>query len=201
MNTNEILIWTGSIIALLLHTPLIHGILRGEITQNVATWILCVLLDTIALISIIQQKGNYLILVIYCVCGILVIASLIYKQQLKFARFDMSISSFVIVCLVVWSIYGSKCATIVSTIAVCFSGCPQIHNSWMRADRVMGYIYIGYALANSLSFFGGKAWTIEERLYPGMIALMCLVIAKVSFTKRDTDISKSLCNCTGMKNV
>jgi len=185
VNTNEILIWSSSLLALLLYYPLISGILRGEIKQSVATWILWVSLDAIALVSIILQKGNYLLLVFYCTCGTLVTLSLVYKRLFKWTRFETFVLSLVIVCLVVWSLSGSRWATIASTIAVCISGCPQIRDSWRTPDRTIGLIYIGYVLANSLSFFGGKIWTIEERFYPGMMALLCLVIATASFRKKD----------------
>jgi hypothetical protein len=55
MNTNEILIWSSSLMALLLYYPLISGIIRGEIKQSVASWIFWLLLDSIALVSIIFQ--------------------------------------------------------------------------------------------------------------------------------------------------
>jgi len=185
MNTNQILIWLGSLIALLLYYPLISGILRGEIKQSVATWILWVSLDAIALISIILQKGNYLLLVFYCTCGMLVSLSLVFKRLFTWTRFETFVLFLVIVCLVVWSLSGSRWATIASTIAVCISGAPQIRDSWRTPDRTTGLIYMGYVLANSLSFLGGTTWTIEERFYPGMMVLLCLTIATAAFRKKD----------------
>ncbi|MBU6427211.1 hypothetical protein KGQ27_03165 [Patescibacteria group bacterium] len=185
MNSNQVLIWLSSLIALLLYYPLISGILKGEIKQSVATWILWVSLDTIALVSIIMQKGNYLLLVFYCTCGTIVTLSLVYKRLFSWTRFESFVLGLVVICLVVWGLSGSRWATIASTIAVCISGAPQIRDSWRTPDRTTGLIYMGYVLANSLSFFGGKTWTIEERFYPGMMALLCLTIATASFRKKD----------------
>lgn len=182
---NSLIIWLSSLIALLLYYPLISGILKGEIKQSVATWILWVFLDTIALVSIILQKGNYLLLVFYCICGTIVTLSLVYKRLFSWTRFESFVLGLVIICLVVWSLSGSRWATIASTIAVCISGAPQIRDSWRTPDRTTGLIYVGYILANGLSFFGGKTWTIEERFYPGMMALLCLTIATASFRTKD----------------
>lgn len=185
MNANQILIWLSSLIALLLFYPMISGILKGEIKQNVATWILWVSLDVIALMSIILQKGNYLLLMFYCTCGILVILSLVYKRLFSWSKFESFVLGLVVICLVVWSLSGSRWATIASTIAICISGTPQIRDSWRTPDRTTGMIYMGYVLANSLSFFGGKAWTVEERFYPGMMVILCITIAWVSFRKKN----------------
>ncbi len=184
MNTNQVLIWLSSLIALLLYYPLISGILKGEIKQNVATWILWILLDVIALVSIILQKGNYLLLVFYCTCGTIVTLSLVYKRLFSWTKFESFVLGLVTICLVVWSLSGSRWATIASTIATCISGAPQIRDSWRTPNRTTGMIYMGYVVANGLSFFGGKTWTIEERFYPGMTALLCLAIAMASFRKR-----------------
>ena len=187
MNTNEILIWSSSLMALLLYYPLIFGIIRGEIKQSVASWIFWLLLDAIALVSIILQKGNYLLLVSNCACGTLVILSLVYKRLFRWTRFETFVLILVLVCLFVWSLSGSRWATIASTMAVCISGGPQIRDSWRTPDWTTGLIYTGYMLASSLSFLGGKSWTVEERFYPGMMALLSLVIASASFRKRHSE--------------
>ena len=185
MNANEILIWASGLLALLLFYPLISGILRGKIKQSVATWILWISLDAIALVSIILQKGNYLLLVFYCTCGTVVVLSLIYKRLFTWTQFETFILALVIVCLIIWGLSGPRWATIASTVAVCISGCPQVRDSWREPDRTTGLIYIGYTVTNSLSFFGGKAWTIEDRFYPGMMALLCITIATTAFRRKE----------------
>lgn len=177
MNHKEILIWSSSLLALTLYYPLISGILRGEIKQNVATWMLWVSLDAIALTSLILQNGNYMLLVCYNTCGLLVTSSLVYKKLFKWTRFETFVLALVIICLIIWSLSGPMWATIASTVAIFISGCPQIRESWQEPDRKTSLIYWGYTLANALSFFGGKAWTIEDTFYPGMMTLLCLVIA------------------------
>ncbi len=177
MNANEILVWTGSLIAFALYLPLISGILRGKIEQSFATWALWVSLDLIALISIALQKGNYLILVFYVIGGTATACTLLYKGQFKWTWFETLVSSMVIICLVFWWLSGSRIATISSTIAVVISGLPQFKESWQKPDRTTGLIYLGYVIVNTLFFFGGKSWTVEDRFYPGLMIPLCLAIA------------------------
>lgn len=138
----------------------------------------------IALISIILQKGNYVLIIIYCTCGSLVVLSLLFKRLFKWTKFETFVLMLVIICLVIWSLSGSRWATIASTIAVVISGCPQIRDSWREPDKTAGLIYTGYVIANGFSFLGGKAWTIEDRFYPGMMTLLCLTIALAAFRRR-----------------
>jgi hypothetical protein len=186
---NEIFIWSSGIIAFMLNYPLISGILKGQIKQNVATWILWISLDVIALVSIILQKGNYILLIFYCTCGTIVILCLLYKRLFKWTKFETFISVLVCICLIVWYVSGPKGATIASTIAVCISGLPQIRDSWLVPNSRTGWIYVGFIIANGLFFLGGKAWTIEDRFYPGMMAIMCFVVAIACFRDKFADLS------------
>lgn len=166
-------------IALILYYPLIAGIVRvrNPVEHNVATWILWVALDTIVLISVILQKGNHLLLVLYCIGGTTVVVCLLYRKLFKWTRFESFVLILVILCLMIWSMSGPRWATIASTIAVWISGCPQIRDSWRKPDRMVGLIYMGYTIASGLSFLGGKSWSIEERFYPGMMTTLCGAIA------------------------
>lgn len=185
MSINEILVWLSSGMALALYIPLITGILRGEIAQSVATWALWVTLDVIALVNIVHKHGNFLLVLLYCMCGTLVTVSLIYKKHFKWSHFESFVLILVCICLVVWGFSGAKWAIISSTVAVCISGIPQIRDSWREPDRATGFIYIGYAIVNGLSFLGGRSWTIEERFYPGMCVLLCLSVAIAALRKNN----------------
>lgn len=173
----------GALIALLLYFPLIVGILRQQIEQSFATWILWVALDLIALASIIFQHGNYAILVCYCLGGTAVSAALIYEKQFKWTWFETLVLFLVFVCLTIWAVSGSRMATIASTLAVAISGLPQLRDSWLKPDRQTGYIYLGYVFANGFSLLGGKAWTVEDRFYPGVCTVLCVLITIVAFRK------------------
>ncbi len=185
MNIHEILIWSGSILAIVLYYPLIAGILRNQIEQSCATWMLWVSLDVIAVISIVLQHGNYLLLVVYSLCGSVVIAALIYKKLFKWTRFETFVLALVIICLVVWYLSGPRWATIAVTFAGAISAFPQIRDSWKKPDMMTGHIYLGYAMANGLSCLGGKAWTVEDRLYQSMATILCLIIMGIAYRKQE----------------
>ncbi len=176
--------WIGSIIAISLYFPLIYGIMKGKIEQNFATWMLWVMLDAIVLGSVVMQKGNFLLLVFYCIGGTLVCFSLFYMRMIRWTRFETFVLSLVVICLMVWSMVGSYWTTIVSTIAVFVSGAPQIKDSFKEPDRKTGFIYLGYFFANIFSFFATKSWTIQDKFYPGMCAILCSIISFVAFGKR-----------------
>ena len=192
---NTILIWAGALLALTLYYPLISGISRGEIKQSFATWILWVTLDVIALVSILYQKGNYLILVSYCIGGSVVTLLLLIKQPFKWTWFETFVTFLVIICLIVWKLSGSKMATIASTLAVVISGFPQFLKSWQKPDKKTGCIYLGYTLANFLSFLGGQAWTIEERFYPGACVILCFSIALAALRREDRKLVHVILKC------
>ena len=183
MDWKIVSIWLGSIIALLLYYPLVSGILKKQIEQSFATWVLWVALDLIALVSVILQHGNYAILVCYCLGGTAVSAALIYMRQFRWTWFENCVLAMVIVCLVAWYLTGSRITTIISTIAVAISGLPQLRDAWLRPDRQTAFIYLGYVFANGFSFLGGKAWTIEDRFYPGVCTILCAFITAVAFRK------------------
>ncbi len=184
MSIQEILVWTGSLIAFGLYLPLILGIWHGKIEQSFATWALWVSLDLIALISIFLQKGNYSILVNYVIGGTIISCLLIYKGQFKWTLFETLVLLMVLICLVFWYLSGSRIATISSTIAVVLSGLPQFKESWQKPDKPMGLIYLGYAVVNILFFFGGKSWTVKDRFYPGLMVPLCLAIAFASLRNK-----------------
>jgi hypothetical protein len=185
MNRNEILAYSSCALALLLYCPLLTGILRGQIKQNVATWTLWVSLDAIVTVSIILQKGNYVLPALYVIGGSIIVISLIYKKLFKWTSFETFVLILVIVCLLIWSISGSRWATIASTLAVCISSAPQVRDLWREPEKGTGVIYSGYALANILSFMAGKSWTVEERFYPGMMIPLCLLMTVVAFRKKN----------------
>jgi hypothetical protein len=45
-------------------------------------------------------------------------------------------------------------------------------------------IYLGYTLANALSTLGGKAWVVEERLYPTACVALCATVVIVTLVAR-----------------
>src|SRR5690349_12756917 len=104
MDLHKILTWSGGILAFLLYYPILSRIFRGELEQSFATWILWVALDSIALVSIIFQGGNFILLVSYVIGGSTVTCALVYTRQFKWGGFETFVLSLVTICLIIWYI-------------------------------------------------------------------------------------------------
>lgn len=181
-------LWSGCLVASLIYIWLIGSILVGRVKQSFATWALWTALDTIALVSIILQHGNYLLLVFYCLGGVLITASLLYKKQFIWTNFETFVLILVVICLIIWWTSGSRMATISSSSAMLIASLPQIKDSWTaKRDKEVAWMYFGYTLANTMSLFGGKNWSIEERFYPFICVVICISIFLSAIRKNGTE--------------
>lgn len=180
---NDILRLAGGLCAIPLYIPILIGIWSGKSNQSFATWILWVGLDIIALIATILQNGSYLLLAVYCIGGTSVWMSLLWHKKYVWGKTEWFTLLLVLVCLCIWMLSSSWWALFASTIAVVISGAPQVKDSWKKPDRFTALIYLGYTVANGLSFLGRKSWQIEDWFYPAMCTLLCMVIAWVAFRR------------------
>ncbi len=186
----EIFLWSGSILAILLYFPTLYFIWTDKLKQSFASWFLWVILDAIALGSMIaQNSNNTFVLKIYIVCATTVWASLLFKRQFRWGKKEWLTLLMASTCMLIWKVSGPKWATVASTLAVCISGIPQYIESRNEPDRLTGLIYIGYSFANFLYFLAGEEWSIEERFYPFMMVPLCLSIAFVALQKKRGRVS------------
>ena len=157
---------------------LIKGLMKDDVEQNFATWLLWALLDLIAALSILFQGGNHTLPFFYAFWGMMIAAILLYKKQLTWSWFETLVVSLVIICVIVWALSGSRIATIASTTAVAIATFPQFLAAWKKPETA-GHpmIWVGYTIANVLSLYGGKTWTVEERFYPGVCVVLCASMA------------------------
>jgi hypothetical protein len=175
-----------------MYFPILYYIWTGKLKQSFATWILWVILDCIALGSIIAQKGeNTFVLTCYVFGGTLVWLSLLYKRQFKWGVKEWLTLGLVVLCMAIWKVSGAWWATIASTFAVCVSGIPQFieSNSDPKQDKVTGYIYIGCTLVNILYFLAGKNMSVEDKFYPSMMVPLCLAIAIAALRRRNHSVA------------
>jgi len=167
----------GGLLALLLFIPLIIEILKsGAEGQSCATWLLWGALDTVLTISIIQQRGNFLLPLGFTIGDLVLVGILLAKGRFQWGRFESAILVLVIGCMAAWKFSGPRMATIAATLGVCIAGIPGLLAMLKRPQRKIGNVWAGYVLANGLSFFGGTAMTIEERFAPGVFVLCSLAM-------------------------
>lgn len=172
------------IVALLLYVPLCWQILSGRVTQNLATFVLWGSLDLIAGLSILVQGGNYQLPLAYVLGCILVVLSILKSKNYgKWTGYETMLSILVLFCTIAWAVSGPWFATIFSTAGVVIAGLPQLRDSWREPEKSPLAIYLGYTFVNVMSTMGGKAWTVEERLYPGSMVVLCFIIVLITMRK------------------
>lgn len=159
-----------------LYIPLWLSLSRGTLRQNIATWILWVVLDAIAFLSIWWQGGNYLLVALYVIGGSVTIFITLRSRHFAWTKIESVTTLLVIVSIVMWALSGARMGTIMSTLGVVFAGVPQLIDSWRNPRENSVVIYGGFTGVNVLALLEGKNWSIEERFYPFSCALLCLGI-------------------------
>jgi hypothetical protein len=192
MDFHDCLKIAGGVLALLLFIPLIISVLKeGVEGQSCATWFLWGLLDTVLTISVVEQRGNYFLPLGFAIGDVLLVILLLTKGRFRWGIFETVILAMVIGCLVAWKLAGPKMATISATMGVCVAGIPGWLAMLKHPQTKVGNVWAGYAVANTLSFFGGTAMTIQERFAPGIFALCSLAMFAASrvrtFNSQGTD--------------
>lgn len=181
MSTQEILKIAGGIMALVMSVPMFIAILKENgAGQSFATWILWTALNTILTVSVIQQHGNFLMLLGFTVGAGAAALALMYQRQFRWRTFETVVLFLVIACLVVWKLSDAKLATIAATAASVIAGLPGLVALWKNPQRKVGNVWIGFTFANALSFFGGATMTVEERLAPGVFTVTALLMVMAS---------------------
>lgn len=173
----------AAIIGLGANAPLIYGILKGTVEQNFAAFLLWALLDIIAATTTILQDGNYALPLAYACSASIVTICLALKKQISWTWIESATAFLVLVCLFVWYMIGPKAGTIASSLAVIIASVPQGVHTWKRPESTPTRVYFLFLVANALSLFAGKAWTVEERLYAGCTTFLCAVLILFSLRK------------------
>ncbi|MEK7554799.1 MAG: hypothetical protein AAB518_02330 [Patescibacteria group bacterium] len=159
----------GSAIGLLAFVPLAKQIIRGEIRQNFATWILWTAMDGTAAVTIIAQKGNFLLPAGYSLACFVTALLILRSKTFAWTKFETMVTFLVTICLVVWYFSGAWMATIASTAAMLIAGVPQLLETYRKPWDSPFTVYAMFTIAPIFSMLGGRGWTIEERLYPGAL--------------------------------
>ncbi len=178
----------GGLLALLLFIPLILSIVKeGAEGQSCATWLLWGALDTILTFSLLQTGGNYFLPLGFAIGDFAVVILLVVKGKVNWGMFETIILLLVMACLAVWKWAGPMMAAISSTLAVVIAGLPGLRAMLKNPQRRVGNIWMGYVLANVLSFFGGTAMTVKERFTPGVFAFFALLMFVASRRKKPVE--------------
>ena len=177
MDFHEGLKTAGGILVLVLFLPMLAVAMKdGGAGQSFAMWSLWFALDIILTITLFEQRGNYLVPLGFAVGDAFMAGLLLVKGRFVWGRFESFILALVLGCLAGWKLGGPSAATVAATVGICVAGMPGLVELWKNPQRNAGYVWAAYVLANGLSFWGGKAMTLEERFAPGMFAGFSLLM-------------------------
>ncbi len=180
MNTYQ---WISVILTGLAYIPLGHHILSGKAKQNLATWVLWVILDAIVAGSILAQHGNFQLPLFYVFGGTCIVLCIAKMKIFEWTRYETFIAVLVFACMYGWWVSGPWFATIFSSLAVAVATWPQFGDVWEDPADTPIVAYAGFGIADIFSVLGGKAWTVEERFYPIVCICLCAVIVILSMRK------------------
>ncbi len=174
--------WMSVSLAVILYLYLARQIRKGSAEQNLATFISWGLLDTVAGVSLYVQHGNWYLLLAYVAGCALIVGCIISSAKFTWGWVEIVCFAMVVVSIVIWKLSSPAYATIISTAGVAIACYPQIKDAILKPKTAPADVYVGFVIVNALSTAGGKAWTIDERLYPGVCTVLCILI--VGFASR-----------------
>jgi hypothetical protein len=114
----------------------------------------------------------------FAVAGVLA-----YQRRFVWGKFETMVLALVVLCMIGWKVSGPQAATVYSIAAVVIGGIPGFLSLKRNPDRAMAWIWFGYAMANLISFFGGTAMTLDQRLAPGVFTVASLLMAWAGWKK------------------
>jgi hypothetical protein len=163
------------------YIPLTIGIINNTARQSFAAFFLWGLLDTIAMVSSVLQHGNFWLAASNVAGAFSIAGLLLYKRQFEWSRIETLTSVLVIICLAVWYRAGHTSAIVASSLAVVIAGIPQMVHTQRRPQDTPMTIYLIWLIANMLSLFAGRAWTIDQRFYAVCGLVLCSSILAIAW--------------------
>lgn len=170
-------------IGILAYIILIVGIVKTKMEQSFAAFLLWAMLDLIATITSILEHGNFWLPLSNVAGSAVITILLVTKKQVSWSRVETMTSILVAICLLVWMMAGEKAGIIASSLAVVIASIPQMKETYDKPEATPASAYIVFLMGNLVSFFAGRAWSIEERFYSACSAFLCLVIVVFAFRK------------------
>lgn len=170
---------TGSLPYLLL----IIGIVKGEVRQSFASWLLWLILDTIVLYGIMAQKGSMLLFSVFTTGTLVVTLFLVFKKQFSWEKFETFVSVLVGICIFMLLRGSPYISIIASTAALNIAGIPQIIGTYRDPRSTSTKAYFLFMLASLLSVISTEVWTVQDKLPQTSSTVYCFIIVLLSMRK------------------
>lgn len=173
----------AGVIGFITYCFLFFKILNSKAEQNFAAFLLWAILSIVLTITVLLEEGNYW-LSLGNVLGETAIAVLLFiKKQISWTWIETLTAVLLVACLIIWFFVGEIAAIVSASIATLIASIPQVVSTYKKPSTTPTGIYVAFLLANLLSLYAGKAWSIEERFYPSSAALLCFIITLFSMKK------------------
>jgi hypothetical protein len=174
----------AGIIGFIAYIPLILAIVKNKASQSFAAFLLWALLDTIATVTTFLEHGNFWLPFSNVVGASTVTVLLAAKRQVSWSWVETMTAILVVICLAIWYFTGEQAGIIASSLAVVMASIPQMVETYRKPESTPTFAYSIFFTANTVSFFGGESWTIEERFYAACSMFLCLAIIVLSRRRR-----------------
>lgn len=184
LTTEHILPPLAGAIGIVAYAVLITGLLKTNIQQSFAAYMLWSMLDSIATITTFLEGGNYWLPLSNTVGSFAVTILLIKKKQVSWSWVETGTAALVTICLLIWYAAGEQAGIISSSVAVVIASVPQMVDTYKKPSATPTKAYMIFLIANIVSLIAGKSWSMEERLYAACSVFLCLVIVMFSLRKR-----------------
>lgn len=126
--------------------------------------------------TMLKEKANPTVPMIYGVGATTTTLVLLYKGRYGWSGFDTIIAVLVGLCIALWLTKGSRWALVLSVVAAVIAAIPFTLLTWESPANSPIVPNSGFLLTNLLAFISAKAWTLEDRLYSGANAIVCLLL-------------------------
>jgi hypothetical protein len=123
--------------------------------------------------TMLKQKANPAIPMVYGLGATLTTILLLAKGRYGWTGFDTVIAILVIGCVAIWLAKGPRYALIMSVAAANIAFIPYLIMTWKNPAASPIIPNTGFLLANILAFASAKTWTLEDRLYSGASTILC----------------------------
>ena len=138
-----------------------------NIPQNVVSWIMWAVLDSIILIGCFAAGNKQPWIPAGFVLGAcLVTIILLMKGVWRWDTIETISAIGIAIALVCWWKLGAKFAIVASTIATVIAGIPAMHDAWLQPNHASWWLWSGITFGCTFSLYGVKKWSIEDHLFP-----------------------------------
>lgn len=185
----SLLNWAAVILASVLYAIMNRGLLKGDVRQNLLTFILWCILDLVAGVSLYFSGGNYVLASFYVLGCLSVIACILTSGnwELEWSLNNKIVLAISAISIVGFLVSGPVFAAVWATVGVLVAGWPQIKDGWRSPQNQPVEIYFGFVAVNAFATIAGKNWSLPERLYPASCIALCFVTAAVPLIARHRD--------------